>query len=290
VDVDGLSAFTGGSGLAIEGGYQSRTPVKITWSPRDHPISLSEGVRTLELVDDRNLDLAQDHVSVEDHHYLRITLDDRRPWGEVAMELATGHTLLEFLADRPMGVRRQWEPSDGDGDIDHLFQPVAGMPPDDPDKVWLTFDHVQSNISQAFRQWSHLFHNQRDLIGLVAEEVRFRRATNSVERILRLTRILELLHRHRHPDAAPEDDAEVTKIQSVLQAAPVGLEGWLTDRLGVTQVRLRQRIRETIAEFDGLLDHTVVDVDIFARVATKTRNWHTHYGDSTGIATGVCLA
>jgi hypothetical protein len=92
-----------------------------------------------------------------------------------------------------------------------------------------------------------------------------------------------LLHRYRHPDAEPEQDDEADKIEQALEAIPAKLDGWLRDRLGVTTIRLRQRVRELLRDLDGRLDDIVVDPDRFARAVTKTRNWHTHYGDSSGV-------
>jgi len=238
-EVDGLGAFTRTSGLAVQGSNGARDPVHITWSPADPPLSLPAGEGRLKIVDERQLDLDQDRFAVGHVQHLRLTMPQADGWSQVAGRLGIAAGLLELLADRPMAVRRQWRPSEEEqGCIDHFFRPVVGSAPDDPDKVWLTLAHVEGRLGDALRRWTELADAQRHLVSLIIEEVRLRRATNSVDRILRLTRILELLHRHRHPGATPEDDDEADKVNTALGAVPEELQGWLGDRLGVTIIRL----------------------------------------------------
>lgn len=286
LDIDGLGAFTRTSGLGVEGTSGPRDPVHITWAPADPPLSLTLGDGTLEIVDERRLALDQDQFAVGHTEYLRLVLPRAEEWSSLAERLGLAATLIELLADRPMTVRRQWRPTADDPEaVEHFFQPVVGRPPNDPDKVWLTLADVEQNLDAALAGWTQLFEARRGLVDLIVEEVRFRRATSGVDRILRLTRILELLHRHQHPEATPEDDEEIEKVEAVLSSTPADLQGWLRDRMGVSLIRLRQRIRETVADLPGI-EALLADVDAFAGTTTKTRNWHTHYGDPAGVADG----
>lgn len=287
LEIDGLAAFMRASGLSVQGSLEARDPVHITWTRADPPVSLTVGDTELEVVDERRLLLEKEtQFGVEHQEYLRLKLAQDEPWEQAAERLSLMAALFEFLADRPMPVRRQWRPGEADEeDVDRFFQPILGTQPRDPDRVWLTVTDVRSNLERALHEWTQLFDVQPGIVDLIIEEVRFRRSTNVVDRILRLTRILELFHRHRHPEAVPDDDDELERVEAVMDAVPESLRGWLGDRLGVTLIRLRQRIRETVAELSGI-ESQLVDVDMFARTATKTRNLHTHYGDRSGVAEG----
>jgi hypothetical protein len=244
----------------------------------------------LDVVDERRLSLDQEEFAVRHVDYLRVTLPQAQVWHVAAERLGLLASLVELLADRPMTARRQWSPAQDDHDeIDHFFQPIIGKPPNEPDRVWLRLEHVRSRLENAVERWIRLLEARPELVALVIEEVRFRRSTNAVDRILRLTRVLELLHREQHPSATPADDAELDKVNAVMEAAPEELRGWLRDRLGLTLIRLRQRIRETVADLPGI-EALLGDVDDFARAATKTRNWHTHYGDPRGVVEGEYAA
>ncbi len=267
----------------------ARDPVHIQWAPSDPPLELRAGGTTFGIMDERYLDLEADHFGINHELHLRVCVGEPEPWEDLACRLGLFAALLEFLADRPMPVTRQWRPMPALAEgaaVDHLFRPVVGVAPDDPDHVWLTLGVTTDRLEDALGAWCHLHTSSEGLLDLVIEEVRFRRGSSVIDRILRLSRILELLHRRRHPAAEPEDDDDAANVAAVLEAAPEGTEGWLRDRLGVSLIRLRQRLHELLADLGGGLDEVVVDPDRFARAVTKTRNWHTHYGDPSGVLVG----
>lgn len=288
VRLQGLNAFTGRSGLTVAGGAASRDRVDVTWEPQDPLVTFAVDGWRLEIIDERTLELYEDQFSVAHLERVRLVPPNPVPWDAATKQAGLAAGLLEFFADRPMSVERQWEELASGASIVHLFRPLVGHPPRDPERTWLKLRDVGSNLENALGAWVQLNAEQQPLVSLVLEEVRLRRASDAVTRILRLTQVLELLHRHRHPSARPEDDDEVQKTQTVLEATPEDLQGWLADRLGVSRIRLRQRIRETLEEdLQGSIDTVCGGRDAFAATATKTRNWHTHYGSESGVAQGL---
>jgi ApeA N-terminal domain 1 len=286
IRLDGLRLFYPHSGLTVTGASTNnpREQVAVEWTPTQSVPTMQCGGAIFEIVDGRHLQLDEDEFSIRHDLHLRVSTSQPATWEKLAYQLGLVSVLIEFLADRPMQVQRQWRPGSGD-DVDRLFWPLVGTPPED-DRVWLNHQDVVLRMENAVVGWHRLDAEPEGLVDLLAEEIRYRRRTSVPDRILRLARIVELLHRHRHPDAEPEDDDDVAKIERVLYAAPDKLRDWLRGRLGVSSIRLRQRIHELLGDLGGGLDSIVVDPKRFATIATKTRNWHTHYSDHKDVVEG----
>ena len=285
ISVDGLERFAPMSNLSVTGGASAQDPVTLAWEPRQGAPDLEVAGGRLCLVSGRQVSLGEQRFSLEETAHIELHLDEAIPWTTATTPLRRFVALTEFFANRPMAAQREWS-FEHDLLVDHLYQPIVGVAPDDPDKFWLRLHDISGNLPNAFDQWIQLLDDKPELGALLVEEVRFSLRTNPVDRVLRLTRMIELLHRRRHPDAQPEESPDIERHREVIDSAPERLRGWLSDQLGLTRVKLRQRIRDILLDLDGGLDEFVRDPDDFARVATKTRNWHTHYGDRSGIADG----
>lgn len=284
--LDGLRLFYGQTGISVVGPTTSQGPVTISWTPDSAvtTVPLPEG--ELRFATHRELDVSDDVAQVRHDVSLECTPRRAAVFSEPSEALHQVAALIEFLADRPFQVARETFTDCEGYEVDYLYRPVLGVSPDRPDRFWLRFDDVQPNLAVAVARWTELSVGRREMVDLLVEEVRFSRRTNTIDRVLRLSRIVELLHRARHPDAVPPVSDETERIEIVLREVGEENRRWLAGRLGRDQVRLRQRVAELIADLDGSLDAALVEPDEFAAMVTRTRNWHTHYTNNKGTAAG----